>query len=464
MPTLPAELLPLIVEFAPLLTKPTWGRAKLLLLGALLARGKRTVTACLRIVGLSDEKHFQNYHRVLNRAVWSSLQAGRILIGLIVALLPADGVIVIGADDTIERRRGKKIKGIGCYRDAVRSSQQHIVKCFGLKWLSLMVLLKLPWSSRVWALPFLTVLCRAPEKKKPRKKAGRKQAKGAAAKGDDKTAIDRLMICARLVRRWLPRRLIVLVVDGGYAAVKLALLCASEPVQIALVMRMRRDIVLYHPPGAQPSNKRGRKPHKGARQRSLNQWAGRADCPWQQVEVSWYGGAQKKLQVLTRTGLWHTPGLPPVMLLAVLVRDPAGALKDTVFGCTKLDATPVEIIEWAVMRWSVEVTFEEVRAHLGVETQRQWSDKAIGRTTPVLFGLFSLVTLWAASLMEAQRLPINQAAWYEKPAATFSDCLTMIREHCWRNFFFRDSGKQAESILIPSETVNLLCSSLALAA
>ena len=161
MHTLPAELLNLMVVFQPLFTKPTWEHAKVLLLGGLLARGRRTVTACLRVVGLSATQAFQNYHRVLNRARWSAWQASRLLLGLLVVLLPPGGVVVSGADDTLERRRGKHINGVGCYRDAVRSSQQYVVKCFGLKWLALLLLVKLPWSSRIWALSFLTVLCRA---------------------------------------------------------------------------------------------------------------------------------------------------------------------------------------------------------------------------------------------------------------------------------------------------------------
>ena len=147
MHTLPAELLSLIVVFQPLFTKPVWEHAKVLLLGALLARGKRTVTACLRVVGLSEEKAFQNYHRVLNRASWSALQVSRILFGLLLFLLPPELPVVIGADDTIERRRGKQINGLGCYRDPVRSSHKYVVKCFGLKWLSMMLLVKLPHDS-----------------------------------------------------------------------------------------------------------------------------------------------------------------------------------------------------------------------------------------------------------------------------------------------------------------------------
>ncbi|MGH9942129.1 MAG: transposase [Pyrinomonadaceae bacterium] len=183
MPTLPAELLNLIVAFAPLLSKPVFQHAQVLALGALLARGKRTVTACLRVPGLSAEKHFQNYHRVLNRAGWNAPATSRILLGLFVALRPLSNAIVLGADDTIERRRGRQIKGIGCYRDAVRSSRQPVVKCFGLKWLAVLLLVKLPWSRRVWALPFLTVLCRAKDQQRPQEA--------------HKTTIDRLMICVR---------------------------------------------------------------------------------------------------------------------------------------------------------------------------------------------------------------------------------------------------------------------------
>ncbi|HZS05208.1 MAG TPA: transposase [Blastocatellia bacterium] len=449
MPTLPAELLSLIVGFAPLFSKPVWAHAKVLLLGAILAPGKRTITACLRVVGLGAEQHFQTYHRVLNRAQWSALAASRILLGLILALLPQGSTVVIGADDTIERRRGKQINGLGCYRDAVKSSRKQVVKCFGLKWLSLMVLVKLPWSSRVWALPFLTVLCRAAAKDSAR---------------PHKTAIDILMVCLRLVRRWLPERAIVLVVDGGYAAIKLALLCAGEPTRVTLVTRLRLDASLYHRPGPQPAGKRGRKPRTGGRQRSLTEWAARRETPWTEVESEWYGGRTKKLLVFSRTGLWYTPGQRPVAIRYVLVRDPAGKLRDAAFGCTNLDATPAEILAWAVMRWSVEVTFEEARAQLGMETQRQWSDKAIVRTTPVLLGLFSLVVLLAGRLQPGGAIPLNQTAWYRKAEATFSDCLALVRRHCWAAPYLVNSAEKTEFVLIPGKALYHLFSCLVLAA
>jgi hypothetical protein len=155
---LPPEIVAILAAFAPLFSDRTWIRAQVLAIGALLATGDRTVCATLRVMGLSQERHFTNYHRVLNRNAWSCLAAGQVLLGLIVAVIPRDWPIVLATDDTIERRKGRRIKAKGCYRDPVRSARKHLVKCFGLKWVALMVLVPVPWSRRVWALPFLTAL------------------------------------------------------------------------------------------------------------------------------------------------------------------------------------------------------------------------------------------------------------------------------------------------------------------
>jgi hypothetical protein len=136
MPTLPDEYLKLLLVFAPLFSDLIWQHAQVLLLGAILAPGQRTVTAALRIMGLGAHKHFQTYHRVLNRAAWSSWEVSHVLLGLLVQAFAATGTIVCGLDDTIERRRGLQIKARGIYRDPVRSSHSHFVKVSGLRWLS----------------------------------------------------------------------------------------------------------------------------------------------------------------------------------------------------------------------------------------------------------------------------------------------------------------------------------------
>ncbi len=254
----------------------------------------------------------------------------------------------------------------------------------------------------------------------------------------------------------------MLVVDGGFAAVSLALACVRT--QVIMVSRLRWDAALYHWPGPQPRGKRGPKPVKGKRQRGLQGWAGRSDTPWETVEVSWYGGKGKKLWVFSHTALWHTPGMPPVEIRFVLVCDPEGKLRMEAFFCTDLQATPVQILEWVVMRWSVEVTFEETRAHLGLETQRQWSDQAIARTTPVLLALFSIVTVLALRLSQAGQIPVPVMAWYRKAEPTFVDCLALVRRHLWGARYMANSAAEAECVQLPREAVDLLIHGFPLAA
>src|SRR5512135_2123626 len=356
---LPPEIIALLAAFAPLVSDRAWAKAQLLAVGAILASGRRTVCSILRIMGLSQERHFTNYHRVLNRDAWSCLAAGQVLLGLIVAVIPHDWPIVLAADDTIERRGGRRIKARGCYRDPVRSSRKHVVQCFGPKWVVLMILVPVPRSERVWALPCLTTLS---------------WPAGAGRRAAHKTSIDLARQMVLQVRRWLPERELILVLDGGFAAVELARACQRH--QVTRICRLRLDAALYHPPGLQPPG-----------QRRLMEWAGRSDTPWEEVEVDWYGGRRKRVQLFSRTGLWHRRGCDPVAIRYVLARDPEGEHPDAAYLCTDEGVAPEAILKYVVQRWSMEVTFEEARAHLGLETQRQWSDRAIARTTPVLLGL-----------------------------------------------------------------------------
>jgi hypothetical protein len=445
---LPEAIILVLAPFAPLFSHQIWLHARVLLLGAMLAPRPRTVTAALRVMGLALERRFTNYHRVLNRATWSARQGSRILLGLLLTVLvPPGATIVLGADDTIERRSGRKIAAKGCYRDAVRSTKKHVIRCFGLKWVSMMLLVSVPWSRRVWAWPFLTAL-RWPKKKRSTRR--------------HKTSVDWVRQMMKQVRRWLPGRRLVLVVDGGLAAVALALACVKH--HVVMVSRLRWDAALYHPPGPQPTGKRGPKPTKGQRQRSLQGWAERSDTPWETVEVTWYGGERKRLWVFSRTALWSTPRLPPVEIRYVLVADPEGKLRMEAFFCTDLQATPEQILDWVVMRWSVEVTFEESRAHLGLETQRQWADQAIARTTPVLLALFSLVTVLALKLSHDGQILVPVTAWYRKAEPTFADCLALVRRHLWRARYLVNSTSEAELMQFPREALDLLIRGYPLAA
>ncbi len=446
--TIPEAIAAIVAPFSVLFSCRVWVHAQVLLLGALLCQGKRTVTSALRVMGLEHEPHFINYHRVLSRARWSSLQASKILLGLLVGLLSRSLPLLIGIDETIERRKGDKIAAKGVYRDAVRSSQTHVVRCFGLKWVAMMMLVKLPWNQRFWALPFLTVL--APS-----------EAANLEAKGRHKTTVDWTMQMVKQVSRWLGRRW-VLIGDGAYACVQLGWVCILH--SVTLISRLRLDARLYDFPTAQPASKRGPKPKKGKRLPSLKTLSQDANQPWETVLLNWYGNTKQTRDILTGTALWYTRGQQPMPIRWVMVADPEGKDKVEAFFSTDLELTPIQIVEWFVLRWGVEVTFEEVRAHLGVETQRQWSELAIARTTPALFGLFSLVCLMATRLSESVEIIPEKASWYPKSEVTFSDVLTIVRRQLWCAKYLVQSTPEAEYLLFPVQDWESLIDRLATAA
>ena len=239
------------------------------------------------------------------------------------------------------------------------------------------------------------------------------------------------------VRRWLPGYGLVLVVDGGLAAIKLGHQCNNYGV--TYVTRLRLDAGLYDFPGEQPKSKRGPKPQKGQKQPILKQRLTDPATTWQTVLIPWYGGQIRQLEIATGTALWYTPRQKPLPLRWVLVRDPLGKLAPSAFLSTDLTASPEQILHWAVLRWNLEVTFQEARAHLGLETQRQWNDLAIARTTPALLGFFSFVTLLAFLLTGGQPLPFQTTAWYRKQEATFSDVIAFVRHYLWTHMNYMQS-------------------------
>ena len=366
-------------------------------------------------------------------------EAGRFSSLLIVAIIPQNWPIVLAADDTLERRGGRRIKARGCYRDPIRSSRKHVVKGFGLKWVALKILVPVPWSQRVRALPFLTTLC-WPE--------------GTARRATHKTSVDLARQLVLQVRRWLPERRLILVLDGGFAALELVRACQRH--RVTMICRLRLDAALYHPPGPQPTGKRGPKPKKGPRQRRLAEWANRKDTPWQEVEVDWYGGRRKVMRVFSRTGLWQRRGQGPVAIRYILARDPEGEQSNAADFGTDERFLPEEILKYVVQRWSVEVTFEGARAQLGLETQRQGSDLAIARTTPVLLGLFSIVTSLAVQWHRSGLLVAERTAWYEKDSPTFSDWMRLVRQQIWRSRSRGPSTEAADVIQLPQPLLEAL--------
>ena len=430
------EIIQLLQAFSRCFTAPTFAKIIDLVCGAILSPGRRTVTSALRAIGLQSRKTFCNYHHVLSRNRWSAMRLSRILLSLLLQtfLDPNQPIDIVG-DETLERRRGKKISYKGWFRDAVRSSHSVVVTALGIRWLCLCILVTVPWSHRGWALPFFTV---------PVCSEKNCQKRNRAFRGSIGLTIDALI----KIRRWLGSSYkIRFIGDGGFSAMELLLF--NRSLGITQIGRLNITAKLYDAPGEQPASKRGTKPKKGARQVSLKHRAADPNTQWQEIDLAWYGGQSKKVHLATATALWHVDGYDPAPLRWVLVRsvDHQGVPSDSVaaFFSTDVEMTAEQIVALYAQRWKavgpkapslrgdcIEVFFEEVRACLGFETQRGWSDQTIGRTTPCLFGIFSLVVILAKRLFP-QDLPVRQAAWYNKEEATFRDVLSAVREHLWQS-------------------------------
>lgn len=440
MDHLPAAITEVLEPFAPVFRRPTWRRARHLLVGAILTPGARTVAAALRTLGLEHSQGFSSYHRVLSRARWSGLALSRTLLRcLVAAFVPAGAEVVCGIDETLERRRGEHIKAKGLYHDNARSSKSIHVRSHGLRWVSVMLLTPVPWSTRLWALPFLTVL--TPSKRSCQSRGVRYKTLGHWAR--------QAML---QLRRWLPGRRIVLVGDNNYSA--LELLASAARSRVTIVTRLRLDAALYEPaPSPEERRRRGRPPKKGPRLPTLNAHLEDPSTVWTRCTLPWYSSKTREVDLLTDTAVWYRTGQPPVSIRWVMLRDPQGKFEPQALVSNEPELSPQQIVDYFLRRWQVEVTFAETRAHLGMETQRQWSDLAIQRTTPALFALFSIITLCGHQLLGQTPPPIRTAAWYTKPEATFSDILSLVRRSLWRALappIKRTSVAEGDVVLIPS--------------
>jgi hypothetical protein len=318
-------------------------------------------------------------------------------------------------DTTLVRRTGRRIVWKGRFHDAVRSQPGHVVTTEGIHWLCLAVLVPVPWSRRPWALPFLSIPTLTPATSA---KLGRRH----------RTTPEYADVLVRLVRRWQPTREIVVVGDSAFAVVELGHTCRTRGMR--LISRLVLNAQLYDPVPLRPATTPGVKPKKGPRQPKLSQRLIDPLTAWHTCEVTWYGQRPATIELATGTALWHTDGSAPLPLRWVLVRNVPGRRPPLALFCTDPTTTAEQIVAQYVDRWHIETTFEEVRAHLGLETQREWRTRAVGRAVPCVLGLFSVVVL-LAQVLHPEHLPTRRAAWYAKREATFIDALAAVRRHLW---------------------------------
>lgn len=500
--TVPPEMVAAIAAFAPVFSQErVWLTAQTLLVGTILAHGRRTVTAALRAAGLSDEKCFTTYHRLLNRVRWRRMLASsRTLLSLLVAaFVPAEATIVVAIDDFIERRHSNRLFGLGSYRDPVRSSATHQVTCFGVRWLVASVCVSIPGARRVWALPFLSTLCLPPEVKTRKAKGASKQQKptrrGRTKRGGltsrrrstakrpvvrtqaqraqqkaqaprrHKTTIDVAAQVLSVLSRWLGARRVVAVLDGAYFSYKL--LRHAVEVGVGVVTRGRWAMVLYGEPAPRARGAKGPAPSRGKRIGSLHEIARDPTTVWEVVEIDWYGGERKRFEVATGTGMWSTDNQKAIRLRYVMTRDlepdAKKRMRQEVFVSTEVEQSAEQILQWYVWRWSEEVTFEESRRHLGVETGRGWTRPTLQRSTPALLGVFSIVTLVAVT-QHGAGVPKDEAAWYRKSDVTFSDCLACVRRQLWRARYLQAVGQMMGGGAFSATVIERLLDALPLSA
>jgi hypothetical protein len=438
---LPQALVAWMAPFLAAFCQRSRDTAAALAVGALLAIGPRTVTSCLRALGLAEHPGFTAFHRVLNRNVWSGLALGRTLLRLLVPVFePRLPFVIIGVDHTLERRRGQRIEPASHFHDAVRSTAKQKVTSRGLRWISAMLLVNVPFAGRAWGLPVLTALTPSRARCERHKRRYRPVTKWA----------ERMLLT---LRRWLPDRVIVAVMDGEFAAIDLLHRLRRHMV---VVTRLRLDACLFDPPAAYKG--RGRYPKKGARQPSLKARVTDRATAWKRAvqasRTSWRSGGW--IEYASGTALWCHGGKEPLPIRWTLVRYPDQRRDTEAFLCTDTHMAPLDVLDCYNRRWSMETTYEEARAHLGIETQRQWSDPAIFRTTPLLFGLCSLVALYVQQNAERLALSPRRAAWYPKPAATFADARARLRQHVWFERFVTSAGAPDITELLPPDLQRLI--------
>ena len=442
---MPRSILQLLGYFAPLFSTPTWKNILVLVRAHLMSRGRRTFTDLLRLAGHKDDGNFSRFHRVFSQGKWSAYKVAKTLLErLIVSFSSGKGLVFI-IDETLERRKGPMIQGLGSHRDAVRSTKDRKAFSIGISWLVTALRIRVPWSGRFAALPFLTILM--PSK---RVLTSSRNPKDVAGKRKYKTYTRWTEQVIYTLRRWLKNVKFTVVADSAFATYSICRTCIRH--NATLVSRLRLDAKLFDYP---PPTKEGRgRPRKvGKRQTSLKERATNRTEPWKKMTVSWYGGKKAQVTVLSGVSLWYDYSSKnfPIPVKWVLIKDVHCHNKPVVLFATDVDLSVEELIGLYVSRWTLETTFEETRRHLGMETHRNWADKSIARLTPSILASYSFTWLAAAALVgERDTIQPQQTAWYQKDSVTFADAADLVRREIIRESFFSARVPGCKRRKIPS--------------
>jgi len=431
----------LLLEFAPFFSQPTFENFCMVAGGWLLLKGRHTITKAVAISGLVTLKHVSTYHRVFSRSRWDWDSLGRRLTQLYDAEVSPEQLFETAVDDTLARKVGNYVFGAAMHHDAVRSTRKKAVLSFGHNWVILSIVIRFPFAPRKWfSVPVLWRLFRTE--------------KDCAATGEPyRKRAELALEMIELLAKWLPHRTISVVGDTAYGG---GSVLGHLPDNVHLESPLRMDAALYGPAPVSASGTRGRPRKKGERLPTPQEVADDNSIPWRQCVVYIYGSL-----VLTNVkqfrALWYKAG-GSRLLNIIVIRDPSGRRWDSAYYSTDLQATAEELIERYARRWTLEVTFRDVKQHLGFEDSPSRTEKAVRRTAPLALFLYGLVVLWFAKHGEAyERYSRFFMPWYrQKQESSFEDMLRALRFANWCEAIFGEASLASLRKKIPPALLALL--------
>jgi len=440
-----------LLSFKLSFTQPSFDSFQTLVAGALLNHGRQTVANMVRAAGEMADKDYSSYNRFFSNSAWKEKTYSFQLLETILKTLPqgTHQAIKIVVDENLLRRKGKNVYGKCLHRDAVLSSQKHLVTTYGQKWVVFTVLVQIPGANRPWALPIELDLYWT-------KKYCQRHNLAYLS------AVEITKLFLKSLKQSFPHLTFEVITDGGFASVSFVSSCRLEGIKAS--GKTKINTVLYEDPPKRQHKGRGRKKIKGRKKKPLRRIAQDSEALFKEFEVRWYDNQIKKVSVLSQVGLWYKSGQGLVKIRLLFVRDPEGSHQDECLYSTDLKATEKEIIETVVLRWNIEVTFEELRAYLDAESMKNWTEPSVKKQTLFVFSLYSLTSVWFSEFLKDQSPEPCSASWYEKEHYTFSDALYYLRREILNDFISSTSTLHQDAYLIPRQSVQFLVDNLARAA
>ena len=420
----PRDFKPMLDQLSSATRRPQTARRLILFfVAAILVVGDRTVSGVLRLLSLIEPLNPSTFHRLFSHRKWSSRQFAQVIAGFVIDRFCPSGTIRLVGDETVDGHRGKKVYGKARHRDAVRSSHSYTVYRYGHKWVVLAVLVDLHYASRPIALPLLVALYRDNKT-------------NTAERRRHKTPAELMCGLLAILMHWFPKRKFVFAGDNAYGSHAMARFAYRHRKRLSLVSKIVSDANLFRPPPERKGKVNGRPRVKGESLPSPQEVVAKQTAKARKMKVRWYGGGWRNVRVVTGKGHWFKSGKGLVPILWVYVHDLDGTHRDEYFFSTDLTMSAGDLIEMYGGRWNIETTFQEMRAHLGLEKTRGWHRNTVLRMAPSLFLLYTLVVTFYDT-MPSSSSHLRTRSWIGKQYVTFSDMIISVRHHLWINWVFK---------------------------